>query len=605
MIFARPVKVVGLFVLTLCPALLVLPASMSADTNVSYEKYGTTSTGVDLYWTAYVPADGLRHPAVLVLHPGGFKAGDAGPLNVAEDLGNAGFFGLATEYRLAPPHDEMDSPSHPVPGQNDVFPVDNGHYPEQTDDVQLAIRTARADPRCDGRVYCVGGSAGAAHSVYMAATGAAGDDRPDLVVGLSGPYELDDLAHLQAPCVPDETCFVEAVLNYLPEPSATDVVDHNYTPYLADLHAASPTTYVNSDMPPLFLTCSSNDTGGVDTFQLPDLIAKLNLVGLTETSSSVPTASQYKKNIIPVPAPPAPGTHAFAYWYFPIDGVIGHPTVATTVINWLQAGPLTSNSAPTQELLNVSTRSQVLGGDKVLIGGFIITGNVAKTVVLRALGPSLAEAGVTGVLADPTLELYDSAGALIQQDDNWVSPLPANVVAAGLTPKDPAESLITATLRPGSYTAVLQGAGGSSSGVGLFELYDLDPADSLVSNLSTRGEVGGGDHAMIGGFIVGGTQATEVLIRATGPSLTNLGVSGALLDPVLELHGSDGSLLAENDNWRSDQEQEILATTIAPSDDKESAILATLAPGNYTALVRGAGSSSGIALVEVYSLTSN
>ena len=153
------------------------PSGSSAQslTTESYEKYGTTSTGVDLYWTAYVPADGLRHPAVIVLHPGGFKSGGAGPDNVAEDLGNAGFLGLAVEYRLAPPHDPMDSPTHPVPGQNDVTPVDDGHYPEQTDDVQLAIRTARADPRCNGLVYCVGGSAGGSHSAFMAATGTAGD----------------------------------------------------------------------------------------------------------------------------------------------------------------------------------------------------------------------------------------------------------------------------------------------------------------------------------------------------------------------------------------------------------------------------------------------
>ena len=252
----------------------------------------------------------------------------------------------------------------------------------------------------------------------------------------------------------------------------------------------------------------------------------------------------------------------------------------------------------------MSTRTQVLGGDSVLIGGFIITGKVAKSVVLRALGPSLADLGVTGVLADPTLELYDSAGTLMQQNDNWASPLPANVVAAGLTPTSPVESLIVATLPPGSYTAVLHGAGGST-GVGLFELYDLDPANSRVSNLSTRGQAGSGDQTMIGGFIIGGTQPTEILLRALGPSLTALGVSGALQDPVLELRGSDGSLIAENDNWRDTQEQQIIATTIPPSNDKESAIIATLAPGNYTALVHGAGTSSGIALVEMYDLTSN
>jgi len=268
------------------------------------------------------------------------------------------------------------------------------------------------------------------------------------------------------------------------------------------------------------------------------------------------------------------------------------------------AALMAPTAPPQQSLLNVSTRTEVLGGDSVLIGGFIVTGDIPKSVVLRAIGPSLADVGVTGVLADPSLELYDSTGALMEQNDNWVSPLPANVVAGGLTPKDPAESLITATLPPGSYTAILRGVGGSS-GVALFELYDLDPARSRISNLSTRGQAASGDQAMIGGFIIGGTQPTEILIRALGPSLSALGVSGALLDPVLELRGSDGSLIAENDNWRDNQEQQIIATTIPPSNDKESAIIATLAPGNYTALVRGAGTSSGIALVEMYSLTSN
>jgi hypothetical protein len=246
----------------------------------------------------------------------------------------------------------------------------------------------------------------------------------------------------------------------------------------------------------------------------------------------------------------------------------------------------------------------VLNGDSVMIGGFIITGDAAKKVVLRALGPSLADAGVKGVLADPVLELYDSTGALIKQNDNWTSPLPEYVVAAGLTPKYPSESLIAATLPPGSYTAVLRGAD-STTGVALCELYDLDPASSRISNLSTRGEAGSGDEAMIGGFIIGGTESTEILVRAIGPSLTALGVSGALLDPVLELRGSDGSLLFENDDWRSDQEQQILDSTIPPSSDKESAIVATLPPGNYTALVHGAGDSTGVALVEVYNLQSN
>ena len=249
-------------------------------------------------------------------------------------------------------------------------------------------------------------------------------------------------------------------------------------------------------------------------------------------------------------------------------------------------------------------RAQVLTGDGVLIGGFIITGNIAKTLVLRALGPSLADVGVPGVLADPTLALYDSSGALLQENDNWTFPLPPYVVAAGLTPKDPAESLIATTLPPGSYTAVLQGTGGFT-GIGLVELYDLDPANSRLRDLSSRGQVATGDQAMIGGFIIGGTQPTEILIRALGPSLTALGISGALPDPLLELHGSDGSLIADNDNWRDTQEAEIIATGIPPSDDNESAIVSALAPGNYTAVVRGVNNTTGVALVEVYNLTSN
>src|SRR5207237_6235349 len=139
-----------------------------------------------------------------------------------------------------------------------------------------------------------------------------------------------------------------------------------------------------------------------------------------------------------------------------------------------------------------------------------------------------------------------STAAFAQQIHNCTSPLPDYVVADGLPPKDPAESLIVVTLMPGSYTGLVRGAGGSS-GVALFELYDLDPASSSIANLSTRGEVSSGDQAMIGGFIIGGTEPVDILIRALGPSLTALGVSGALPDPILELHDTNGSLIVEND----------------------------------------------------------
>jgi len=235
-----------------------------------------------------------------------------------------------------------------------------------------------------------------------------------------------------------------------------------------------------------------------------------------------------------------------------------------------------------------------------MIGGFIIGGDEAKPIALRAIGPSLVQLGVAGALKDPILDLYDSSGTVVAENDNWTS-LPSESVPDGLAPPDPAESLISMSLDPGNYTAVLRGVDGGS-GAALCEIYDLDPAKSSVRNLSTRGQVGSGDDVLIGGFIITGEDPTQIMVRAIGPSLAAFGVDGALADPILELHGQDGSLIFENDNWRSDQEQQIMDSTIPPSDDRESAIIATLPPGLYTAVVRGADGGTGVALVELYNL---
>lgn len=239
-------------------------------------------------------------------------------------------------------------------------------------------------------------------------------------------------------------------------------------------------------------------------------------------------------------------------------------------------------------------------GDGVLIGGFIVTGDKSKSVVMRGIGPSLAKAGVKGVLKNPVLDLYDSTGTLRVENDDWTS-LPPDSVPEGLAPSDPSESFILVTLPPGSYTVVLRDAEGGT-GVGLFELFDLTATRSKVGNISTRGVVGTGDDVMIAGFIIGGDEPTKVLVRAIGPSLATLGVTGALADPTLELHDGQGSLIFSNDNWRSDQFNQIKATTIPPTDNKESAIVATLNPGSYTAVVRGISNTTGVALVEVYNL---
>jgi len=267
------------------------------------EQYGTSSTGVALRWTAFEPKGGGSHPAVLVLHPGGFKAGAAGPPAVAKTLAGAGFFALATEYRLAPPHTQMNTPQHPPPSQNSVSPIDDGLYPEQTTDVQMAIRAARHDPRCNGLVYCIGGSAGASHSAYMAATGTPGDDMPDLIVCLSGVYDFADLEHLETPCVPGETCFWEGLTNYLGIP---DFINH-----LPELAAAAPITYVTGNFPPAFLMVSSNDASQLGLHDFPQMLAKLDSVGITESTASYPEAGHYKQWVVPVGVDEV--KHAFEY----------------------------------------------------------------------------------------------------------------------------------------------------------------------------------------------------------------------------------------------------------------------------------------------------
>lgn len=252
---------------------------------------------------------------------------------------------------------------------------------------------------------------------------------------------------------------------------------------------------------------------------------------------------------------------------------------------------------------NISTRLRVQSADNVLIGGFIITGTRPKRVSVRAIGPSLTSLGVAGALADPLLELYDASGQIITTNDNWVESANRNAIFdSGLAPANDHESAILTTVNPGLYTAIVRGVN-DGTGIGVVEAYDLDRTiDSKLANISTRGFVNTGDNVMIGGTIILGNTSATVLIRAIGPSLTSFGVPNALQDPTLELRDSDGALLASNDNWRSDQETEIMATGIPPTNNFESAILWSLPPGAYTAIVRGSDNSTGVALVEAYQL---
>jgi subtilisin family serine protease len=269
--------------------------------------------------------------------------------------------------------------------------------------------------------------------------------------------------------------------------------------------------------------------------------------------------------------------------------------------------PNASRAVKRSQPTNVSTRLRTETGDNIGIGGFIITGSQSKQVLIRGIGPSLSQHGVANALADPIIELHDSTRAVIATNDNWQDTQASAIQATGLAPSDPRESAILMTLSPGSYTVFIQGTN-QTSGVALVEVYDLTPSDgSKLTNISTRGLVQLGDNVMIGGFILAGDGggSLTVLVRAIGPSLTQHGVSGALQDPVLELHNGSGALIYQNDNWQDTQASAIQATGLAPSDPRESAILQTLAPGNYTAIVRGTNSTIGVALVEVYNLQTN
>jgi len=255
-----------------------------------------------------------------------------------------------------------------------------------------------------------------------------------------------------------------------------------------------------------------------------------------------------------------------------------------------------------------------------MIGGFIVQGPQSKRVIIRAIGPELTHHGVPNALANPTLELHNAAGALIASNNNWATTIIGGIITAnqvreiqtsGYAPGDGRESAIIADLPPGGYTAIVRGVN-DTTGVGLVEVYDLSPEiSSTLRNISSRSFVQTGDNVMIGGFIVTGTDAKRVIVRAIGPDLTHYGVPNALINPTLELYNRSGALIAHNDNWMTtilggiitrNQVQDIRDSGHAPRDPRESAIVATLQLGNYTAIVRGVNNTTGVGLVEVYDL---
>jgi len=281
---------------------------------------------------------------------------------------------------------------------------------------------------------------------------------------------------------------------------------------------------------------------------------------------------------------------------------------AAILVTWgASAAPNPAPGPTPHQLRNISARSHVLTGDRVLIGGFIIQGNAPKTVIVRAVGPSLTIGGtpLSGRLADPTLELYAAGNrAPIAANNDWRESQQSEIGVTGLQPTSDFESAIVRTLAPGSYTAVMRGRN-NGTGIGVVEIYDLSGGPNpQLQNMSARAFVQPDNDVLIGGIIVGGSADEDatirVVLRAIGPSLGSLGVPDALADPTLELFDANGIRLGFNDDAGDEQALELQETGLIPLHAAESAIVTSLGAGNYTAVVRGKGQTTGVALVEVF-----
>ncbi len=320
-----------------------------------------------------------------------------------------------------------------------------------------------------------------------------------------------------------------------------------------------------------------------------------------------------------VNAPSGSATVQWKLYSGPSSVTFGNANSASTTVSFSQAGTYTLELSaddgahtvaydavaiavgPQSRLANVSTRAAVGVGENVSIGGFIIQGTAPKQVLVRALGPSLSNAGVQDVLADPTVSLRDSSGNVLLANDNWKDTQQQAIAGTGLAPGDDHESAVLATLAAGSYTAIVAGKN-NTGGVGLVEVYEIQQSDARLANISTRGFVGTGNDVMIGGLILTGTAPAKILFRAMGPSLAGAGIQQPLLDPTLDLFNSQGTKIATDNNWKDSQLAAIQATGLAPNNDLESALLVDLNAGSYTAVVSGVNNTSGVALVEAYHL---
>jgi len=327
--------------------------------------------------------DGRRHRVVITIHEGGYKSGGM-ETAVAQELSQYGFMGVGIEYRLAPPHIEMNTPDHPFPGQNDIH--DDGYYPEQTEDVGDAIIHYRNDSRSNGEVVAIGGSAGGSHALYLSATGTPGYDMPDLAVLLScGVSNLADPNQWPLECILDETCPHQAIANYLdiPDPAPLPPIGSE----LELAQDASPTQSLHIGMCPFWAMCSSEDSLGIPTSTgfniysyLPNnrrdvlengengIVPTALAIGIRESTATVPEAESFKATILDVPIL----QHAFQYW----------DQVKSEVIPWISAPiPPTASATPTPTVPTSPTPSPTLTPNQTPTptpGQFVLTASGRK-----------------------------------------------------------------------------------------------------------------------------------------------------------------------------------------------------------------------------------
>jgi hypothetical protein len=281
-----------------------------------------------------------------------------------------------------------------------------------------------------------------------------------------------------------------------------------------------------------------------------------------------------------------------------IEEIFGLPSLGGSA----NTPPLTDIFRPANaSMLNNSTRLLTGTGNDVLIGGFIVAGQTKKNILVRGLGPSLKINGtpIPGTLPDPVIELHRGDGAIAAANNDWRDTQQSEIQMTGLAPPDDREAAIVASLNSGAYTVVLSGRN-NATGIGLVEAYDIEQTSpARLLNLSARGRVQTQDKVMIGGVILGGSDYSRVVFRGLGPSIP---VADRLADPIIELHDGNGATIGSNDNWKQTQSAEIQASGLAPTDDRESAIIGNFAPGQYTVVLKGKNNTTGIGLVEAYKL---